>query len=150
MLHAKGSGALTYGMRHLLHVSAGGLAQGGDAVHAADALCEHGVGGELGELRGPEVGEQDALAGHPVRVDVRQRRRRLAPALSVLATDQDLHLRVQGLAVPFIASKLSVSFLPVNLAAARCWIEQGAADYESAIPNISVTDRNSGMADISL
>ena len=85
--------------RHLLDVGAGGLAERGDGVDGADALREHGVGGELGELRGPEVGEQDALAGHPVRVDVRQRRRRLAPALRVLATDQNLRVRGSGFSI---------------------------------------------------
>ena len=45
-----------------------GLAKRGDGVDRGDALRQHGVGRQLGQLRGPQVGAQDALAGHPVGV----------------------------------------------------------------------------------
>ena len=79
-------------MRDLLHVRAGGFAQRGDAVHAADALRQHCVRRQLGQLRGPEVGEQDAVPGHPVRVHIRQGRRRDPAGGGVLTTDENLHV----------------------------------------------------------
>ena len=51
-------------------VGAGGLAEGGEGVDGGDALGEHGVGGELGHLAGPDVGGEDAAAGDPGGVDV--------------------------------------------------------------------------------
>ena len=46
----------------------GRLAERGDRVDGGDALRQHGVGGQLGQLRGPQVGAQDAVLGHPVLV----------------------------------------------------------------------------------
>lgn len=55
-----------HGARDLVHVGARGLADGRDGVDARDALREEGVGDELRQLRGPDVGGDDALARHPV------------------------------------------------------------------------------------
>jgi len=59
-----------HGVRHLGDVGAGGLAERGDGVHGGDALRQERVGGELGQLGGPQVGGDDAVAGHPLRVHV--------------------------------------------------------------------------------
>jgi hypothetical protein len=56
------------GVAHLLHVGASGLAQRADGVDGADALGQERVGGQLGQLGGPEVGGEDALDRHPVLV----------------------------------------------------------------------------------
>ncbi|KAJ8533423.1 hypothetical protein ON010_g13832 [Phytophthora cinnamomi] len=61
-----------HGARHFMDVSARGLAHGRDGVDARDALRQEGVGHELGQLRGPDVGRDDALARHPVRVDAHE------------------------------------------------------------------------------
>nr|CAB3502720.1 unnamed protein product [Digitaria exilis] len=45
----------------------------GDGVDGGDALGEEGVGGELGELGGPEVGGEDAVGRDPPGVDVAER-----------------------------------------------------------------------------
>lgn len=46
------------------------LADGGDGVDGGDSLGEEAVGGQLGELGGPDVGGDDALARHPAVVEV--------------------------------------------------------------------------------
>lgn len=56
--------------RDLRNVGACRLAEGRDGVDRRDALREHRVGGELGELCRPEVGAEDTLARHPLRVDI--------------------------------------------------------------------------------
>ena len=60
------------GVRHLRDVGARGFAQSGHGVDGGDALGEKGVGGEFGELRGPEVGGDDLLLGDPVGVHLRE------------------------------------------------------------------------------
>mmetsp|Transcript_77326 Transcript_77326/g.216153 ORF Transcript_77326/g.216153 Transcript_77326/m.216153 type:complete len:256 (-) Transcript_77326:575-1342(-) len=65
------------GPGHLADVGTRALAEPGDGVDAADALGEHGVGDQLRELGAPEVGGEDPLAGHPVRVDVHEHLHRL-------------------------------------------------------------------------
>mmetsp|Transcript_48282 Transcript_48282/g.121918 ORF Transcript_48282/g.121918 Transcript_48282/m.121918 type:complete len:255 (+) Transcript_48282:1059-1823(+) len=69
-------------------VGAGGLAKCGDGVDGGNALREHGVGRQLGQLRGPEVGGQDALRWDPLLVHTAQHFERLLPARGVLATDE--------------------------------------------------------------
>src|SRR5690606_4005502 len=63
------AGVLADGVGDLVNVGAGGLAEGGDGVDRGDALREEGVGDEFGELGGPEVGGDDALAGDPAGID---------------------------------------------------------------------------------
>src|SRR5579871_5352155 len=60
------------GLGDLVNVGARGLADGTEGVDAGDALGQHGVGGQLGQLRGPQVGRDDAVAGDPVGVDLGQ------------------------------------------------------------------------------
>ena len=54
-------------MRHLGDVGARGLAERGDGVDGGDALRQEGVGGELGQLGGPQVGGDDAVRRNPLR-----------------------------------------------------------------------------------
>ena len=77
-------GVLADGVRHLGHVRASRLAQGADAVDAADALRQEGVGRQLGQLRRPQVGGDHPLRGHPVLVHSLQRRDGRPPRLGVL------------------------------------------------------------------
>ncbi len=81
------------GVRHLLHVGARGLAQRRDGVDGGDALRQEGVGRQLGELRGPEVGGEDALGGHPVLVHGLERRDGLLARGRLGAADQHLRRR---------------------------------------------------------
>jgi len=62
----------TDGMGYLLHIGSGGFTEGCDRIDRADALGQEGIGGELGELRAPEVGAQDPLLGHPMAVHTGQ------------------------------------------------------------------------------
>ena len=55
------------GTGHLLHIGAGGFAEGGDA--------RQGIGGEFAELAAPEVGAKDALGWHPLVEDSGERYR---------------------------------------------------------------------------
>lgn len=43
------------GVGDFVDVSAGGFADGGEGIDGRDTLGEHGVGGEFGELGGPET-----------------------------------------------------------------------------------------------
>lgn len=54
----------------LIDISAGLLANSGDGVDAGNTLSKHGVGNQLGELRRPDIGGQDALPGNPGSVNV--------------------------------------------------------------------------------
>ena len=81
---------------HLADVGAGGLAERRDGVDGRDALREERVGRELGELCGPEVGREDALARDPVRVHVGQRLDGQLPRLGLSASDQDLQGGEEG------------------------------------------------------
>ena len=58
------------GVGHLGDVGLGLFAEGGDGVDGGDALGQEGVGRQLGQLAGPQVGGDDALAGHPLGIDV--------------------------------------------------------------------------------
>lgn len=49
------AGVVADGVSDLVNVGAGRLADSGERVDGGDALREHGVGGELGELGGPEA-----------------------------------------------------------------------------------------------
>jgi len=76
------------GVGHLVHVRPGRLAQGRDGVDGGDALGEEGVRHELGEFRRPEVGRDDPLARHPVRIDADEGLDRLVPIGRAFAADQ--------------------------------------------------------------
>jgi hypothetical protein len=63
------SGVGTDGARDLVDVGVGGLAQGGNGVDRGHALGQVGVGHELTELRGPQVGGDDLGRRNPVGID---------------------------------------------------------------------------------
>src|SRR5262249_30862657 len=65
------------------------LADRRDGVDRADALREKCVGRELRQLRGPDVGGEDALARYPARVDIHQLADRGLSFWSLGSTDQD-------------------------------------------------------------
>ncbi|KAH9402222.1 hypothetical protein TYRP_016277 [Tyrophagus putrescentiae] len=60
------------GVRHLVHVGPGGLADRRDGVDGADALREEGIRRQLRQLRAPGVGGDDRLRADPVPVDLHQ------------------------------------------------------------------------------
>ena len=74
--------------RDLGDVGLGRLADLADGVDRADPLRQKGVGGELGELAGPDVRGQDALARHPGGVERDQFRDGGASGRRVVAADQ--------------------------------------------------------------
>ena len=76
-------------MGDLLDIGFGALTEGGDSIDGGDALGEEGVGDELGELRGPEVGGDDALTGDPVGVEVDDGLDGLLPGGGVVPADED-------------------------------------------------------------
>ena len=61
-IHADGAG-------DFVDVGTRGFAKRGDGVDRGDPLGEEGVGDEFGQLRGPEIGGEDALAGDPAGVN---------------------------------------------------------------------------------
>ena len=84
------------GVGDLAHVGSGLLAQGRDGVDGRDALGKEGVGHELGELRGPEVGGEDALLRDPVGVHGLEGSDGLTARLEVIAAaNQDAVRGVQ-------------------------------------------------------
>ncbi len=60
------------GVRHLVHVGPGRLANGRDGVDGADALREEGIRRQLRQLRAPGVGGDDRLRADPISVDLHQ------------------------------------------------------------------------------
>lgn len=58
------------GMGDFVDIGASGLANGRQGIDRRNTLCEHGIGSELGEFRGPEADGEDAFAGDPVGIDV--------------------------------------------------------------------------------
>jgi hypothetical protein len=60
----------TNGAGNLVNISTSLLANGGDGVDGRDTLSQHRVGNELGKLRRPNVGGQNALARDPGVVDL--------------------------------------------------------------------------------
>merc|ERR1740120_687005 len=58
--------------RDLRHIGPGLFAELRNRVHAAHALCQHGIGHQFRQLRTPEVGGEDLLSGDPIRIDVNQ------------------------------------------------------------------------------
>lgn len=87
----------------LLHIGASGLAEGGDGVDRGDALRQHSIGGQLGQLCAPQVGAQDALLRDPVFVHALQHLDCVLPALCLLASNQHLQrqLLCDGLTLAF-------------------------------------------------
>jgi hypothetical protein len=64
------TGVNTNGTGNLVNIGTSLLANGGDGVDGRDTLSQHRVGNELGELRRPNVGGQNALARDPGVVDL--------------------------------------------------------------------------------
>ncbi|KAG6550263.1 hypothetical protein Mapa_008223 [Marchantia paleacea] len=83
------SRVLADGVGHLRHIGPGGLAQGGHGIDGRDPLRQEGIGGELRQLRGPQVGGQDVLLRHPVRVHGLESGHGLLAFGSLAASDQD-------------------------------------------------------------
>ena len=75
---------------HLLHIGAGGFTERRDGVDGGDTLRQEGVGGELGELSAPQIGGEDALAGHPVLIHTLEHLDGSLAAHGFLAADQHL------------------------------------------------------------
>merc|ERR1740120_66475 len=61
--------------RDLRHIGPGLFAELRDRVHAAHALCQHGVGHQFRQLRTPEIGGEDPVARDPIGIDVNQHAR---------------------------------------------------------------------------
>lgn len=70
-------------------VGAGGFAEGRNAVDAADALGEEGVGGEFGEFGAPDVGGEEAFAGDPGGVDLDEGFGGCAALFGLFAANED-------------------------------------------------------------
>lgn len=83
------TGVDTDGAGNLIDISTSLLAHGRDGVDAGNTLGQHRVGNELGKLRGPDVGGQDALAGNPSVVDLDKGLGGLLAGRSRGRTDQD-------------------------------------------------------------
>ena len=62
------SGVFPNRVGYLVDVGAGGFAERGHGVDGGDSLRQERVGGQLGELRGPQVGCDDVILRDPVRV----------------------------------------------------------------------------------
>lgn len=77
------------GVSDLVDVGAGGLADGGESVDGGDALREHGVGGELRELGGPEADGEDLGRRDPVGVNASERGARVLALGGLQRTDED-------------------------------------------------------------
>lgn len=73
----------------LIDVGASLLTDSGDGVDGGNSLGKHRVGDKLGQLRGPDVGGQDAVAGNPSSVDVDESLGGLLAVGSRGGTDQD-------------------------------------------------------------
>ncbi|BAS84779.1 Os03g0425450, partial [Oryza sativa Japonica Group] len=82
-------GVLAHGVGDLGDVGAGGLAERGHGVDGRDPLGQERVGGELGQLGGPEVGGEDPLLGDPSGVHVLERLDGGAPRGGLAAADED-------------------------------------------------------------
>jgi thiol-disulfide isomerase/thioredoxin len=63
------AGVFPDGVGDFIHVRAGGLTEGGHGVDGGDALCEEGVGRELGELRRLVFGGDDTVFRDSVGID---------------------------------------------------------------------------------
>lgn len=60
------------GVRHLVHIGPGRLANGRDGVDGADALRKEGIRRQLRQLRAPGVCGDDRLRADPISVDLHQ------------------------------------------------------------------------------
>lgn len=73
----------------LVNVGAGSLTDGREGVDRGDTLSKHGVGGELGELRGPEADGENAVTGNPVGVDLGEGGAGILARLGLEGADED-------------------------------------------------------------
>jgi len=83
------SRVLADGVSDLVNGGTGSLADGRQSVDRRDTLGEHGVGGELGELRGPQADSKDSVLRDPVGIDVGEGLARGDTRLALERTDED-------------------------------------------------------------